>query len=568
MIFIPMKHFLLFRISICLLVFCLYLSYPLKSFALTVISDCTELQNMKNNLSEDYELGNDIDCSIFSDGEGFEPIGSDSTPFTGTFDGKGFTISDLYINRPTLDSVGLFGEIGETTISDVRLIDADVTGQDRVGILVGYSLSGETANLDRIYTSGSVSGYRDNPTSRVSVGGIAGTIFRGALLTNSYSDATVTSTAIGTGSMSHAGGLVGFIQYSTVQNSHATGDVSAFASGALTGSFAGGVTGVIETSEMKNTFATTFPSSGTNRGGLSGVISSTTVTNSYSVHESLYALGGGNTINGGSSGGISISNFYQADPLHAVYLGTPAWDFENIWMFDNDNSLPVFIHELMPSPTPTPTPTTSSSGKRPRANLSSPSAPTCRDSKPDDTPNLFQIDVNDTQATLYFVPVSNANNYVIAYGVGDSASMYAVEFETGASTGVLAYTVNMLSPNTEYSFKIRGGKGCMPSDWGNAMTVKTGSSSTTSTAFYKNFASRIRSFFSRQAVSADNGDVANNSTTEAADICQHYTVQPGDNLWNIAIKYLGSGPRYPEIMQNNNLTSTLLKIEQTLKVGC
>lgn len=37
-----------------------------------------------------------------------------------------------------------------------------------------------------------------------------------------------------------------------------------------------------------------------------------------------------------------------------------------------------------------------------------------------------------------------------------------------------------------------------------------------------------------------------------------YTVKAGDNLWNIATAYLGSGARYPEIMQLNGLTSHVI----------
>lgn len=45
-----------------------------------------------------------------------------------------------------------------------------------------------------------------------------------------------------------------------------------------------------------------------------------------------------------------------------------------------------------------------------------------------------------------------------------------------------------------------------------------------------------------------------------------YTVQKGDNLWNIAAKLLGDGSRYKEIMKLNNLNNDKIYPNQKLKV--
>ena len=80
------------------------------ALALTQISDCAGLQNMNQNLAEDYELSGNINCDVapFNTGEGFHPVGNFSDEFTGTFDGKGYTISGLFIDRSSADYVGLF----------------------------------------------------------------------------------------------------------------------------------------------------------------------------------------------------------------------------------------------------------------------------------------------------------------------------------------------------------------------------------------------------------------------------------------------------------------------------
>jgi hypothetical protein len=61
------------------------------------ISTCEDLQDINNDLSGDYYLASDIDCSHIvpespcppNCGPGFVPIGNDMSPFTGTFDGNG-----------------------------------------------------------------------------------------------------------------------------------------------------------------------------------------------------------------------------------------------------------------------------------------------------------------------------------------------------------------------------------------------------------------------------------------------------------------------------------------------
>lgn len=46
-----------------------------------------------------------------------------------------------------------------------------------------------------------------------------------------------------------------------------------------------------------------------------------------------------------------------------------------------------------------------------------------------------------------------------------------------------------------------------------------------------------------------------------------YTVQKGDSMWKIATEYLGSGSRYKEIVEFNNLSSSVLKVGQVLKIA-
>src|SRR5690606_23836665 len=99
----------------------------------TVLLNLHQLQNVNSALAGNYALGNDIDAgatSAWNAGAGFVPLGSTvGTSFTGRFDGLGHVITDLTINRPDTDFVGLFGGISTTAvIRDIGLVRGSVTG--------------------------------------------------------------------------------------------------------------------------------------------------------------------------------------------------------------------------------------------------------------------------------------------------------------------------------------------------------------------------------------------------------------------------------------------------------
>jgi len=123
-----------------------------------VITTVEQLQEMKDNLTAYYELGNDIDASATSgwnDGAGFEPIGTENAPFTGSLDGQGYKIENLFINRAT-NYIGLFGYVGSGgVVKNVGLENVNVTGSVVVGGLVGHNWGGTVSNC---YSTGFVSG--------------------------------------------------------------------------------------------------------------------------------------------------------------------------------------------------------------------------------------------------------------------------------------------------------------------------------------------------------------------------------------------------------------------------
>ncbi|MCD4816173.1 MAG: hypothetical protein K8R06_07210, partial [Methanosarcinales archaeon] len=178
------------------------------AMAATPITTCADLQNIRNNLAGDYYLANDINCSGFDYGDekGFMPIGNSSYRFIGTFDGKGYKITHLHINRSSTDFVALFGHIGPVSeIKDVGLEEVDVSGSSYVGGLVGWNEN----TITNSSSSGSVSGSNY-------VGGLVG--WNDNTITNSSSSGSVSGSY-------YVGGLVGWNK-NTITNSSSSGSVS------------------------------------------------------------------------------------------------------------------------------------------------------------------------------------------------------------------------------------------------------------------------------------------------------------------------------------------------------
>ena len=107
-----------------------------------LISTVEELQAIQNNLNDNYMLKGNINASAtkgWNSGAGFKPIGGDGSGFTGVFDGMGYAINDLYINRASDDYVGLFGVVGQDGILKNFTLTGAVTGRHETGAITGMN---------------------------------------------------------------------------------------------------------------------------------------------------------------------------------------------------------------------------------------------------------------------------------------------------------------------------------------------------------------------------------------------------------------------------------------------
>ncbi|MFZ3310212.1 MAG: GLUG motif-containing protein, partial [Xanthobacteraceae bacterium] len=228
---------------------------------------------------------------------GFVPIGGGTyqgggTIYqTGTFDGKGFSISGLYINLPNSEYVGLFGDLG-TTVQNVSLVNANVTGGYSVGSLVGYSDS--SATIINSSATGTVTATSGD------VGGLVGDNF-GPIL-SSFTAVTVNGNSSG----SYSGGLVGYND-SAISQSYATGSV--------TGGFAaGGLVGAQEGGSITDAYATGNVGGQYYVGGLVGDSEyGSTITNVYAANQVSGSMDVGGlvgAIDQYGGGGATITNGY------------------------------------------------------------------------------------------------------------------------------------------------------------------------------------------------------------------------------------------------------------------
>jgi hypothetical protein len=203
------------------------------------IRDWHDLDAVRGNLAGSYILMNDLDSTTpgyeelagpaANGGKGWQPIGGLHAHFTGTFDGQGHEIHDLFINRPDEINVALFASVQRSgVIKDIGVVNVAITADAAVGSLVGTN-GGTVTNS---YSSGNVIG-QDN------VGGIVGVNLVEVLNDGTVSDSYSTANVIG--QTSDAGGLVG-ANYGSVSYSYSTGSVTGSeVAGGLVGANSGNV---------------------------------------------------------------------------------------------------------------------------------------------------------------------------------------------------------------------------------------------------------------------------------------------------------------------------------------
>ena len=352
-----------------------------------IITSADQLSEVRDNLSASYKLANDINL----EGIDFIPIGKKDIPFTGTFDGSGYTIKNLKINQPNGYYVGLFGGTNNATINNLNISDANVVGKSHTGGLVGYfsdsngkstiisncSVNGSSTVAGGPYTGGLV-GYSSNSNNKSTIsncsvtgsstvtggsytGGLVG--YGSGLIEKSFA---TTNVVAGT----HVGGLVGTAESLTINECFTTGNIKALNMvGGLVGSntvkvkmescyslsnieathpsnsYAGGLFGVSK--DKNNTmnccyFAGTIKGAENGKGPLIG----------HTLHES-YQVTINNSFYDGVKSNLAPKRSYEMCSRLTTGMARQQsytdWNFDTIWAIDENTSYPYLKDLSKPS---------------------------------------------------------------------------------------------------------------------------------------------------------------------------------------------------------------------------
>lgn len=207
--------------------------FPISALAdnSVVIYDQAGLERIQEDLTGHYKLAGDIELT-----GAWTPLGGASTPFVGTFDGGGHTISRLSIESAGT-YLGLFGRIGaggkvENVTVEGSILTSSTAAASNVGGIAGQNqgLISGCANRATIVSGGN------------NVGGIAGD-HRGTA--SAYAQIKGCANLAEVKGNKYVGGIAGQSQYGNFQNCYNISDIvitakSSLNSGGIVGQTGGG----------------------------------------------------------------------------------------------------------------------------------------------------------------------------------------------------------------------------------------------------------------------------------------------------------------------------------------
>ncbi len=313
-----------------------------------LIATAAHLDNVRDYPDAHFRLIADINLGVapWNEGEGWQPIGTTGTPFTGVFDGDIYVIFNLTVNRPTTDYQGLFGYLSGATVENLYLENVSVQGGQYTGGLAGRA---HNSTIEHVQVTGEVNGVQDT-------GGLIGYLGGGSSVGHVSSEAAVqggecTSGLVGyvhdaSDRIYHAytlgtvdgglytGGLVGRLYRGTVSDSYSRAAISG-------SSTVGGAVGYVNlsTSYVYRTYSTGAVTATTTTylGGLVGQARGT-VTDSYWDTETSGLM------NSAGGTGKTTAEMQQ----RATFVN---YNLYTLWQIDEGNDYPVF-QELSAYPQP------------------------------------------------------------------------------------------------------------------------------------------------------------------------------------------------------------------------
>lgn len=336
-----------------------YLVLDGEDYVLSSLDDFKLLLALGQQPELRFSLISDLDLS--NDPNFFIPT------FSSNLKGNNHQISNLNLDLPGIQSVGLFGYLLNASIDGIRLHNANITAKYDVGLLAGQCNG--NVDISNCSSSGPVTGIRN-------VGGLAGSSDNGCTFNNCSSNAVVNCGGL---YCNIAGGLIGVATYTDISECSADGVITseASAAGLVGGSAASSIINCYSKSSvygenyssgfvlnLNNTEVNKCYSSGAasgngeNYGFIRDVGYNSSVTNSFWDME---ASGQTNSAAGFGKTTEEMKSFATYCDL-TTYDLEESWDFidnpfddmenEDIWMIDPNinDGYPSFVDAIVSSP--------------------------------------------------------------------------------------------------------------------------------------------------------------------------------------------------------------------------
>jgi len=215
-------------------------------------------QEFIDAINDDPYIAIALGADINFEGMNYTPLGTETDPFGGDFNGNGCKIKNLTIDSSE-EYVGLFGSAEGAYIDNVILENVNIKGGRYVGALVGKAFSTTITNCGII--GGTVEG-------NVAVGGLIGYV-DSSEITTSYVELDLVKANV-----SDAGGLLGEVVKTNISQSYAKANVE-------TNARCGIFSSTSNYSTITDSFAMGEVSGRSAIGGFSGRNVNTPISNSY-----------------------------------------------------------------------------------------------------------------------------------------------------------------------------------------------------------------------------------------------------------------------------------------------
>lgn len=296
------------------------------------ISDGYELDAVRDYMGAGvyFVLSNDISFaegdfafggSFYNKGIGFAPLGTDDAPFTGVFDGAGYTISGICVNA---DNASLFGTVENAEIKNVN-VNIKAVGST---LAAGVSVKALNSSLRSVTVSGDISVSRENG----SAAGVAAYANASEFVNITVKNMIVsTPEAVSDNSVVYAAGVVARAVDSNLSAVKVNSDVTVKSAG-----YAGALVGYAETATVENAeaLATVY---GEIAGGIFANIKSSASVCGVTVSGVISGISAGAGVAGVANGALKAASVVVSAVISGETSGVVA-GFAAEEIYSNENS--------------------------------------------------------------------------------------------------------------------------------------------------------------------------------------------------------------------------------------